>query len=128
LLAAATLTDSRRLLGAEHPNTLTSGNNLASAYRAAGRLDEAIPLFEQILTDRRRLLGAEHPDTLTSGNGLAHAYIGVVAPQTPALSWPSTTRPISQLPCALLLEPAKRDMRSSSNSLELSGQRGTVGS
>ncbi len=31
------------------------------AYRAAGRLDQAIPLYEQTLTDCRRLLGEEHP-------------------------------------------------------------------
>ncbi|MFC6022643.1 tetratricopeptide repeat protein [Plantactinospora solaniradicis] len=34
-----------RASGAEHPFTLRSRNNLAYAYRAAGRLGEAIPLF-----------------------------------------------------------------------------------
>ncbi|MCL6503968.1 MAG: serine/threonine-protein kinase, partial [Pirellulales bacterium] len=34
-------------LGPEHPDTLTSMNNLALAYQAAGRLDEALPLYEQ---------------------------------------------------------------------------------
>ena len=33
-----TLTDSERVLGADHPNTLTSRNNLAYAYQTAGRL------------------------------------------------------------------------------------------
>ncbi|WP_255348203.1 tetratricopeptide repeat protein [Parafrankia sp. EUN1f] len=39
-------------MGPDHPNTLTSRNNLASAYQAAGRVREAIDLFQQVLTDR----------------------------------------------------------------------------
>ncbi|MGH3707340.1 MAG: tetratricopeptide repeat protein, partial [Pseudonocardiaceae bacterium] len=73
-LAHTVLSDSRRLLGAEHPDTLGSANNLAGAYESAGRLEQAIPLFEQTLQERRRLLGAEHPDTLASANNLAGAY------------------------------------------------------
>ena len=63
-----------RVLGADHPYTLATGYNLASAYRAAGDLGRAIPLFEQTLADRERVLGADHPDTLTSRNNLAVAY------------------------------------------------------
>jgi len=37
--------DFERVLGADHPNTLSRGN-LASAYQAAGRTAEAIPLFK----------------------------------------------------------------------------------
>ena len=40
------LEDRTRILGPHHPDTLTSRNNLASAYRAAGRADEAKALFE----------------------------------------------------------------------------------
>ncbi|ERH18379.1 hypothetical protein HMPREF1549_01769, partial [Actinomyces johnsonii F0510] len=40
----------------------------------AGRLDEAIPLYEQNLEDRTRILGPNHPHTLTSRNNLAGAY------------------------------------------------------
>ncbi|WP_205797180.1 tetratricopeptide repeat protein [Micromonospora sp. CMU55-4] len=61
-------------LGAEHPDTLTSRNNLAAAYRAAGRLGEAIPLYEATLAACERVLGDEHPDTLMSRNNLAYAY------------------------------------------------------
>ena len=50
---ALTLTDSVTragdTLGPDHPSTLASRNNLAGAYRDAGRLDEAIALFEQTL-------------------------------------------------------------------------------
>ena len=59
-----------RLLGADHPSTLASRNNLASAYRAAGRPAEAIPLFEQNVAACERLLGADHPRTLASRHHL----------------------------------------------------------
>ena len=49
-------------------------NNLAYAYRAAGRLTEAITLFEQVLPDSIRVLGEDHPNTLNSRNNLACAY------------------------------------------------------
>jgi len=61
-------------LGAEHPYTLGSMNNLADAYKKVGRLDEALPLFEEALKLRKVKLGAEHPDTLKSMNNLAMAY------------------------------------------------------
>ena len=66
--------DSERVLGDAHPSTLTSRNNLAAAYRAAGRLEEAIPLYERTLADRERVLGDTHPSTLISRNNLAAAY------------------------------------------------------
>ena len=61
-------------LGPDHPNTLTSGNNLAGAYQSAGDLGRAIPLYETILADSQRVLGPDDPDTLASGNNLASAY------------------------------------------------------
>jgi tetratricopeptide (TPR) repeat protein/energy-coupling factor transporter ATP-binding protein EcfA2 len=62
------------LLGPDHPDTLTSRNNLASAHQDAGDLGRAIPLYTQTLTDSERILGPNHPDTLTSRNNLAYAY------------------------------------------------------
>ncbi|WP_221623183.1 tetratricopeptide repeat protein [Micromonospora globispora] len=70
----ATLADRERILGPDHPDTLTSRNNLAAAYRAAGRHDEAINLHRRTVVDRERVLGPDHPDTLTSRNNLAGAY------------------------------------------------------
>ena len=63
-----------KILGDDHPHTLASRNNLAHAYYSAGRLGEAIPLYEQVLADSARLLGEDHPDTLASRNNLASAY------------------------------------------------------
>jgi tetratricopeptide (TPR) repeat protein len=66
--------DCERLLGPEHPNTLTSHGNLANVYRAAGRTAEAITLDEQVLAARERILAPDDPDILTSRNNLAEAY------------------------------------------------------
>jgi tetratricopeptide (TPR) repeat protein len=67
-------TDRLRVLGADHPGTLYSRNNLARAYEMAGRLGEAIPLFEQAAVDALRVWGGRHPNTLTLRNNLALAY------------------------------------------------------
>jgi tetratricopeptide (TPR) repeat protein len=66
--------DFERLLGPDHPDTLSSRNNLANAYQAAGRTGQALGVHEQILADRERVLGPDHPDTLSSRNNLANAY------------------------------------------------------
>jgi tetratricopeptide (TPR) repeat protein len=68
------LADREQTLGTTHPDTLQSRNNLAAAYRAAGRLGDAIPLYERTLTDSEQTLGTTHPHTLTSRNNLALAY------------------------------------------------------
>jgi hypothetical protein len=51
------------VLGGDHPDTLTSRNNLASAYRTAGDLGRAILLLEATLADCERVLGRDHPTT-----------------------------------------------------------------
>ena len=65
------------VLGPDHPDTLTTRNNLAVAYRSVDRFGEAIELFEQVLAKREKLLGPDHPDTLTTRNNLALAYLSV---------------------------------------------------
>jgi tetratricopeptide (TPR) repeat protein len=60
-----------RVLGAEHPNTLTAMSNLASTLKAQGDHAGARRLQERVLEARTRLLGTEHEDTLTSMNNLA---------------------------------------------------------
>jgi hypothetical protein len=65
-LGESVLADRERILGADHPSTLTARANLASSYRSAGRTTDAIPLQESVLTDRERILGADHPDTIAA--------------------------------------------------------------
>jgi len=60
-------------LGREHPDTLSSMNNLAVCYEQSGDIRAALPLFEQALELSRKALGTSHPDTLTSLNNLAGA-------------------------------------------------------
>lgn len=66
--------DLERALGPDHPDTLNVRNSLSAAYGAAGRVAEAVTLFERTLVGRQRALGPEHPDTLTSQNNLAVSY------------------------------------------------------
>jgi hypothetical protein len=65
---------SQAKLGADHPDTLASMNNLALGYRDAGKLDLALPLWEETLKLRKAKLGADHPATLTSMGSLASCY------------------------------------------------------
>jgi hypothetical protein len=60
-----------RVLGEEHPDTLTSIDNLASTYRNQGRWKEAEELEVQVMETSSRVLGEEHPSTLTSMDNLA---------------------------------------------------------
>ena len=52
-------------LGEEHPDTLTSINNLAFLYQAQGRYAEAEPLYQRAWQASERVLGLEHPYTLS---------------------------------------------------------------
>ncbi len=54
--------------------TRSSMHNLALAYHDAGKLDLALPLFEETLRLTKAKLGPDHPDTLLSMNKLAVAY------------------------------------------------------
>ena len=74
LTLSESVTQAGEALGPGHPDALASRNNLAGAYRKAGRLDEAIPLYEQTLKDNTRILGHHHPDPLLTRNNLAGAY------------------------------------------------------
>ena len=73
---------------------LNTRNSLAAAYEDAGRLAEAILLFEQTLAGRERLLGPDDPDTMLSRNDLARAYrdAGRVADAVPLVEQTLSTR------------------------------------
>ena len=65
------LDDRLRMLGPDHPDTLTSRNILAVWLGDSGRIDEAITAFEGLLADQQRVLGPDHPNTLNTRNNLA---------------------------------------------------------
>ena len=60
-----------RTLGAEHPSTLASVNDLALCLRDMGQLKDAEALHRRALEAQERTLGGEHPSTLASVNTLA---------------------------------------------------------
>jgi tetratricopeptide (TPR) repeat protein len=60
-----------KVLGAEHPLTAMSFNNLARLLWDRGDLAGAQPLFERALAIREKVLGPEHPHTAASLNNLA---------------------------------------------------------
>ena len=76
--AAVSLSDAVHLLdetlGPDDPRTLAARGNLAVAYQSAGRLDQAVLLFEQVLAAHEHVLGPDHPGTLAARNNLAGAY------------------------------------------------------
>ena len=64
--------DSReKVLGKEHPNTLTSVDNLAIVLQRQGKYEEAEQMTRRALDGREKVLGKEHPHTLTSVRNLA---------------------------------------------------------
>ena len=49
-------------------------NGLAVAYKSAGRIADAIKLYETTLAALESTLGPDHPDTIATRNNLATAY------------------------------------------------------
>jgi hypothetical protein len=66
-----TLARGRRVLGEDHPNTLTSANNLAVDLDELDEYEQARTLNEDTLARKRRVLGQDHPSTLISAQNLA---------------------------------------------------------
>jgi tetratricopeptide (TPR) repeat protein len=55
-----------RVLGPDHPDTVTALHNLALTHASAGRLDEALELNQRALEARERAFGPDHPDVAHS--------------------------------------------------------------
>lgn len=63
----------QRLLGSDHPDTLSSLDELGALRLAQGRPAEAEPYIRSALDGRRRVLGDTHSDTLASLNHMGFA-------------------------------------------------------
>ncbi|KFA82002.1 hypothetical protein S40288_08003 [Stachybotrys chartarum IBT 40288] len=61
----------QRILGDEHPSTISAMNNLASTLGDQGKLDEAARMKQEVLQKMERILGDEHPSTISAMNNLA---------------------------------------------------------
>lgn len=64
---------STRLLGEDHPATVSISERLARAYLAAGRAAESVALLERIRGDRARRAGPDHPGSVQAGRDLGMA-------------------------------------------------------
>ena len=60
--------------GPDHPHTLKSISDLATAYLSLGNLNLALPLYEEALKLQKAKLGPDHPDTLLTMSNLAVTY------------------------------------------------------
>lgn len=60
------------MLGADHPDTLSSMENLAICYSKAGQQRAALELSEEVVQRMKNKLGANHPDTLSSMDKLSN--------------------------------------------------------
>jgi hypothetical protein len=56
----------KRVLGDEHPDTLTSMNNLAHTLELQSGHKEALALMDLCFQSRQKVLGEQHPATQSS--------------------------------------------------------------
>jgi hypothetical protein len=67
----------RRVLGAEHPQTLQTTANWAQSLSMQDKCDEAEQIQRKLYKVYARLFGEEHPATLTAANNLAGSLQGM---------------------------------------------------
>ncbi|MER5474562.1 tetratricopeptide repeat protein [Streptomyces sp. NPDC002685] len=65
------LPDLARILGPDHPHTLTTRHALAAWRGRGGDTAGAVAGFEELLPDRVRILGPDHPHTMSTRYELA---------------------------------------------------------
>jgi tetratricopeptide (TPR) repeat protein len=73
-LGVQVLEQRRKLLGADHIDTIQAAGELALVYSKQGRHSEAEKLDLEALDQRRKILGLEHPDTIKAMANLAATY------------------------------------------------------
>ncbi|WUD70257.1 tetratricopeptide repeat protein [Streptomyces sp. NBC_00510] len=64
----------RRVLGDNHPVTLSTLHDLGRSYAHGGRWQEAEAMAMDVVTRRTQVFGHDHPATLASRHHLARAY------------------------------------------------------
>jgi hypothetical protein len=61
----------QKVLGDEHPFTLTSMNNLAFTWKSQGNFEDALTLLQNCLHLQQQILGPDHPDTISTRTALS---------------------------------------------------------
>jgi hypothetical protein len=69
------------VLGAEHPHTLTSMNNLAGTYSDQERWADAVQLQERVVQGRTKVYGQGHSQTVDAMTGLEYFRSGLESQQ-----------------------------------------------
>ncbi len=64
-----------RILGTDHPDTVSSLQGEAMSLNALDRLVEAREVYEDVLVRRERLLGPDHPDVAQVLNNLSNTLV-----------------------------------------------------
>ena len=64
----------KRVLGKDHPDTLTSIADLALIFQSQGQWNKAEELEVKVIETMKRMLGEDHPDTLISIANLASTF------------------------------------------------------
>ena len=77
----------KRVLGDDHPDTLTSMEYLAETYWQQGRWSEAEALYLVVLEKRKLVLGDHHPDTLESITRTGPRAAGVTRRHSTSWCW-----------------------------------------
>ena len=76
-VAQQALALAERMLGPDHPDTLSGVNDLGVFYQAQGRMGEAEPLLKRAVAGREKALGPEDPATLMSIDFLGSLYLAL---------------------------------------------------
>jgi hypothetical protein len=74
----------KRVLGEDHPDTLTTMGNLALTYNSQGRWKEAEELGLHVMEARKRVLGEDHPHTIASVHDLSKLLAGQKIAERPS--------------------------------------------
>jgi hypothetical protein len=77
----------QKVLGPEHPKTVTNLNNLTTLYADMGEYAKAEPLYEEALRIRQKVFGTEHLSTATSLNNLALLYQAMASTPKPGRNY-----------------------------------------
>ena len=91
------------MLGAEHPSTLASANNLAMSLKKQGEYSDAEQMLHAAFASCQRVLGPTHPSTLQTASSLedVRARIRATLPTNPAA--PATAGTAWPLPAGTLV-------------------------
>ena len=73
-----------KILGEDHPDTLTTLNNLSVTYYQLGNYQKAYDTMKLAYLGCSRILGANHPDTISSKNDLEYIRKKLAAQNTPS--------------------------------------------